>query len=127
MEKILSIEEAEWSGFSGYSVTTDAQVIRIGIQNGQACCETWGYLVSEDHVLEFVGASLLGISLTDTALNTRVVEKLGDAYVEASEAMFVTIDTTVGPLQFAVYNSHNGHYGHDVGVWSNQLAHEDCL
>lgn len=132
METILSIKKGAWSdgGWSpkeGYVIATDKQEIRIGISSTRECCEDWGCLISEDDVSEFIGANLLSISLTNTALNTQVMERLGEACVEAHEVMFVTIETTVGPLQFAVYNSHNGYYGHSVGVWSKQLTHEDCL
>ncbi len=39
--------------------------------------------------------------------------------IEVQEAMFLTIKTSKGIFQFAVYNSHNGYYGHD-GVLMKQ-------
>jgi hypothetical protein len=50
MEKILRIEETtfktnekDWSIYEGFQIITDQQTIKVGISNGQSCCESWGY------------------------------------------------------------------------------------
>lgn len=48
MEKILKIEETSFDGKDGFVITTDQQEIKLGIDNGQCCCENWGYFMSED-------------------------------------------------------------------------------
>ena len=133
METIREIREAvtwggsEWSQYEGFEVQTDEQVIRIGISNGQSCCENWGYFASEDNFAEFIGATIANIAITDTALNTRVVEQREELYLDEGDIMFVTVNTSNGPLQFVAYNSHNGYYGHTAVVESRQLQHEETL
>lgn len=133
MEKILKIEEIENvkydSGYiDGYAITTDKQVIRMGISNHSDCCEVWGYLISEDNLDNFIGANLIGLSITDTALNTIVFEKdLGPDDMEAGGMMFVNVNTDRGLLQFVAYNAHNGYYGHPAYVISEQLNHQEWL
>lgn len=135
MEKILRIEEFSnveprsetnpWGGYDGYRIVTTEQVITVAINNDQRCCESWGYLSSEDELRRFVGANLLGVSLTDTALVSYELPK--DDENTTTEAVFVNIETSVGVLQLVVYNNQNGYYGHKVRVVSNTLRHEDTL
>ncbi len=127
MEKIIKIEE-EGNYYDGYKIHTNSQVIEIGISNNQNCCETWGYMVSEDDLSFFIGSKIQSISLTDTALNTRiVVDDVEEGLSIEKRVMFVTLETDRGPLQFAVYNTHNGYYGHDAFVKSKQLNHNETL
>lgn len=133
MEKIISIEEVEnvslgesWYSADGYAVTTDKQVIKLLIDNGQCCCENWGYFMSEDDFSEFIGAGIQSITLTDTALKTKGILPEGDDYHEG-DVMFVNINTTNGTLQFVAYNEHNGYYGHGAYVISEQLNHAITL
>ena len=51
--------------------------------------------------------------LTDTALNTKMVEAKEDIY-ETGGIQFVTFNTDRGAFQLAVYNAHNGYYGHEI-------------
>jgi hypothetical protein len=122
MEKILKIEEVVLGCESGFEITTDKQVIKLLIDNYQSCCENWGYFMSEDILEFYIGAEIIDISLTDTALNT---EKLTDVY--EGGIMFVNILTTKGMLQFVAYNEHNGYYGHEARVISEQLNHKEYL
>jgi hypothetical protein len=132
-ETILNIQEVSdrkvgrWQTYDGYTVTTDRQVIALLISNRQSCCEHWGYFMSEDDTDEFVGAALLDLKISDTALNPQKMEAndVGDVY--DGDVMFVTLETDRGPLQFVAYNQHNGYYGHTALVSSQQLAYETAL
>lgn len=137
MEKILRIEETSfkkepknYSSFVGYQVITDKQTIRLGIDDGQSCCERSGYFWCNDKPEDFVGAKLRSISITDKALNEAKMKENdlnpNEQYFEGG-VMFVNIDTTKGLLQFVAYNCHNGYYGHEAVVISNQLNKEETL
>jgi len=129
METILNIEEVSlteddrWYGEDGFKITTTEQEVLLLIDSGQACCEDWGYLMSEDDIQKFVGAHLHNISITDPELENR--ELVGD--LDEGEAMFVNIHTSRGVLQFVAYNGHNGYYGHRARVVSKQLTTEEWL
>jgi hypothetical protein len=132
MEKILRIEETNFKtkkgscgGYDGYQIITDQQTIQIGISDGQACCESFGCIITNDETKEFIGAELLGISITDTALNNKKIEEI--EYLDCGDAMFVNLETSEGLLQFVAYNSHNGYYGHDAVLISKQLNYEEFL
>jgi hypothetical protein len=131
MEKILKIKECsfkkdekDYLHFDGYEIVTDKQVIKIGIENGQCCCEDWGYFMTEDDLNEFENSDLISVDIVDTALK---VEKLKELNVESADTMFVNFNTTKGLLQFVAYNDHNGYYGHDAIIISQQLTHEQVL
>lgn len=102
--------------YDGYVIKTNKQEIKMGITNSQGCCENWGYFTSEDDLTRFIGATLLDIKVTDTCL---VKEKLINVY--DGDVMFIDIETSEGVLQFVAYNSHNGYYGHNAVVISEQL------
>lgn len=136
-EKIIRIEEGsfkktkgDWQEFDGYLVITDKQTIKLGISNSQSCCETWGYFMSNDDLKEFEGAELKEVTLTDTALNTELLKK-NDIDLESEwsrpDLMFVNFATDKGVLQFVAYNKHNGYYGHDAVIISEQLKHKISL
>jgi len=101
----------------GYKVETDKHVIYVLIDNGQSCCESWGYFASEDDLNQFIGAELMEINLTDTALSKEKVEK-SDYYDGGGGGgiQFVDFVTDKGVFQLAVYNAHNGYYGHGILV-----------
>ena len=130
METILSIEEYDVMGYdySGYVIATDKQKIKLLIDNYQQCCETTGYFLSEENVSDFIGSKLFGIKITDTELKEGLLEKneLDEDYFEGG-IMFVDIDTSNGTLQFIAYNEHNGYYGHEAKVVSEQLNHTGYL
>lgn len=118
--KIKSIEEViglvrSSIGYDGYRVETNTTVVLVLIDNGQSCCETWGYFSSEDNLQEYVGAELSEIQLTDKALNYTKVEESG-YYEEGGGIQFVDFYTSRGVFQLAVYNAHNGYYGHGILV-----------
>ena len=125
-EKILKIEEIFIDGYSdhadpfdGFSIETNLQTIKIGICGAQSCCENFGCIITNDDISEFIGVEILGVSLTDTALNKKEIPEL--EFSECGGVMFVNIETSNGLLQFAAYNSHNGSYGHDAVLISKQL------
>lgn len=103
------------ASMDGYKVVTDHQTIQVLIDNEESCCETWGYLASEDDLTPYIGAELREIRLTDTALNTeRVIAS--DYYEDEGGIQFVDFVTDRGTFQLAVYNGHNGYYGHGILV-----------
>lgn len=126
-EKIIRIEEDTFKAkaedglntFSGYYIITDKQTIKIGISDTQNCCEQWGYLITNDNVNDFIGAELISIEKVDTALNKNKIPD--DNWEEEANTMFINFNTPAGTLQFVVYNSHNGYYGHDAVLISKQL------
>lgn len=116
------------SSMSGYLVTTDQQMIRLLIDNGQSCCESWGYFLSEDDLSQFIGATLTDIRIADTALNQKKYESnIGEYGLDVGGCMFVDLVTDRGVLQFTAYNGHNGYYGHSALVLSNQLKSKESL
>jgi len=132
MEKILRIEESNfkineksYGGYDGYEIVTDKQTIRIGISDSQCCCEDFGCIITNDEISEFINAELIGVSITDTALNNKEIEEL--ECLDFGGAMFVNIETNKGLLQFVTYNSHNGYYGHEAVLVSKQLNHNEDL
>lgn len=134
METILKIEQItekdqpnSWSGMEGYKITTDKQEIKVLISDGQSCCENAGYFATNDDVDSFVGAKISGIKLTDTCLNIQLMEKDFEYGFDEGGIQFVDIETNKGTLQLAVYNSHNGYYGHSISIVSEQISLESSL
>jgi len=133
MNKIVAIREIEFeigqgnlSDFNGWEIqTADNCTYRFGIDNDQQCCEVWDYMVANDiDPCHFVGATLTGIAVTNTARDKTVYrEKLSTIESEKwKDSMFLDIETDKGVLQFAVYNAHNGYYGHYVVFQINRGA-----
>ncbi len=111
---IVSIEEVSGSELmEGYKVVTDRHTYHVLIGSEQFCCETSGYLTSDDDIQQYIGAELREVRLTDTALNSARVEA-SDYYEDDGGIQFVYFVTDRGVLQLAVYNAHNGYYGHSV-------------
>lgn len=130
IEQIIEIEnfkesDDDWSGYDGYKVITNQQEILLMIDNGQSCCENWGYFWLNDNILDFIGAELKGIDIVDTALNKEKFDDKVDLY--EGDAMFVNLETSKGTLQFTLYNEHNGYYGHEAKIVSKQLTKEETL
>lgn len=99
----------------GYSVKTDQHTFWVLIDNGQSCCESFGIITSEDDHAPFIGAELREVRLTDRALNQKRVDDSG-YYDDSGGIQFVDFDTDRGVFQLAVYNAHNGYYGHSILV-----------
>ena len=79
--------------------------------------------MSEDEPSEFLGAMVTEVTVTDTALRT--YDDLD--MLEAGGVMFVNVVTDRGTLQFVCYNAHNGYYGHEAKVISEQVTQEKHL
>lgn len=126
-EKILNILEVQEGTGDGYAVVTNKQVIKLLIDNQQNCCEQWGYFMSEDNLEDFIGAKIYDVTVTDIALNTKKINECIPYGIQDGGVMFINIITDKGVLQFVAYNAHNGYYGHDVYVFSEQLRYETCL
>lgn len=102
--------------YDGYKIETDLDTYLILIDNGQSCCESWGYFTSEDDTSEYIGKELIEVRLTDKALNNKKVKDSG-YYEDCGGIQFVDFVMSDGSvLQFAVYNAHNGYYGHGIIV-----------
>lgn len=139
MEKILEIKEiynhkindSKYSRYDGYIITTNKQSIFMGIDNSPQCCENWGYLISNNDFIDFIGTELLKIEIADTELNivTKELEAETSYNTEYDETnvMFINIYTKAGMLQFAAYNDHNGYYGHEAVVISNDFVVSEGL
>lgn len=119
----------------GYKITTNKQNIYILIQGGQQCCEEWGYescsnagiLETQDDFKDFIGAELISIESVEPETHNGIpvynslLEQIGYDRDEIA-AEFVNIKTSNGLLQFAVYNCHNGYYGHSIYIkFNNEL------
>lgn len=98
----------------GYEVATDKHTYRVLIDNEDSCCESWGYVASDDDLSAFVGADLREVRLTDVALNSATAECATG--LDEGGIQFVDFVTDRGALQLAVYNGHNGYYGHGILV-----------
>ena len=114
--------------FDGYEVKTENATYRILIENEQNYCESWGYFSSDDNYEDFIGKDLVDVSLTDTALNQQKVQESG-WYEDEGGIQFVDFKFSDGSvLQFAVYNAHNGYYGHSIYVIKDEeILHSDTL
>lgn len=125
-EVIDEREDRAWGGWDGYRIVTDRQTIKVMIDNGQSCCESWGYLHSEDDLDKYVGAILTDIEVTDTQNQGARVKRDCTGMYDGG-AMFVDFKTSRGTFQLVVYNEHNGYYGHSVRLISDQVTKEDTL
>lgn len=133
LEKIISIEEQVFksgnkysSTYEGYIITTDKQTIKVGITNDQSCCESFGYLSSEDDLSDFIGSKLLSISVVDEYLNSKDIPNSLE-YLDEGAAMFINFETSKGLFQLVCYNSHNGYYSHYAVLISKELNHSQSL
>lgn len=123
-------DDYDWLKFDGYEIATDQQHILLLITGDQQCCESFGYLLTEDDPSKFIGATLLGVDRIDMARNEKTVflrRALGweDYYdLDEGDAMFVNVKTDRGTLQFVAYNAHNGYYGHEVRIISRDLNYK---
>lgn len=112
----------EYTYMAGYQITTNKRVISCQIADYQSCCENYGYLSSEDNLDDFIGAELKDVTVTDTALSTMKVPDLYEL-----NAVFVNVETDRGTFQIAVYNSHNGYYGHKTRIQIGDTVQYEVL
>ena len=115
-------------GYDGYLVETETDKFYILISNGQNCCEDWGYLDTNDNSKKFIGSELLNVSIVDQEYNKKFLMEADFSVEEENQICFVTFETDKGDFQLAVYNSHNGYYGHDIIIVKNtDIIHQDTL
>ena len=93
----------------GLKIETDRGNIILVIEEFQDCCEVWGstFLETPDDLSKYIGAKILSISDT----NDSFTDTFTDEDHEPRETQ-LKIATNKGVLQYAVYNNHNGYYGH---------------
>jgi len=125
--RLMNEKDNSFGKVSGFVVKTDEQDIILVISSVQSCCESFGYFWTNDDTKEFIGAEVYNVSITNTMLETKDIDKNENIKVDEGDTMFVNIDTDKGMLQFVAYNSHNGYYGHDAYVISNKLRTEKSL
>lgn len=113
-----------WIRYGGYVIRTNNQIIKIIIDNEQNCCENWGYIASEQDFKKFIGAEYHNIRKTDVS-DINIGEF--DRYLDEGDCIFIDVITSKGNLQFVVYNSHNGYYGHRVIVESKLLNIDEYI
>ncbi len=137
--KILKIEE--WEGnlsglpvhvkkpdyiirqyYEGYQIVTNEEIWYFLINGEGQCCERWGYFDCGDDISEVIGKELKEIYVTDTALKSETLYSKMEKHqinrkYDSPSLCFVNVVTTCGAsVQLAVYNEHEGYYGHDVFV-----------
>lgn len=110
-----------FSTYDGILISTTEQEIFIGVDDNESCCESWGYVQSEDSLDQFIGSLILSIHKVDLALKSTQIA-LDKIFLDEGGAMFINIETTKGLFQIAAYNSHNGYYGHMAVLVSKQLS-----
>ena len=121
-EIILNIKEhdnltVEYSSYDGYEITTDQNTYLILISNCQSCCELTGYISSPDNFNDFIGAEILKVNAVEVDEEDYIKSEILKnelEYVDVLEAAFIHFETNKGTLELAVYNSHNGYYGHEI-------------
>jgi hypothetical protein len=110
--------------FSGYQIKTEHGYYVVGVDYGQSCCEYTSSECLPDDFSSFIGSEIINIE-TVVAYNgdssykkSSILKKIEseDGGLDCYEAAFVIFETNNGPMEFAVYNLHNGYYGHDVFV-----------
>ncbi len=119
MECIEKVEEVDdYERNEGFIVHTNVRKIFIFIDNSSQCCEQWGHLsLNKEDLAYYVGAELLGLSVVEPeTYEQQEILELVSQYGDDFSAAFVDIRTSKGTLQLAVYNVHNGYYGHRVLV-----------
>lgn len=131
-EIIKSIEEVTdyktyngWT-YEGYVVKTENKEYFLLIQDSVSCCENFGHICSADSKEElqsFIGSELLKIELVNTKHEKVELKQ----YTSEDEYEFVNLETNKGTLQLAVYNSHNGYYGHTVLIKVSDTVEERRL
>ena len=126
MSKILKIEEdynitlgnPTYPTYNGIMIETEDEIIYFVIEHGQQCCENWGtYLYTPEKLENYIGADYLGY--TESTCE-QIANFLKSEYVSPDETCFLNIKTSNGDIDYAVYNSHNGYYSHDVVLKNNK-------
>ena len=117
ISSIKEIEEdnisKEYEDFEGYEIKTDKHTYALLITSGAECCEDFGYFSRPDDIEDFIGAELLKIEIVRSDCSVEEVESHSQVF-QADEVQLVNFVTNLGVFQLAVYNVHDGWYGHEV-------------
>lgn len=124
VKDVAKVRNGYSTSMDGYVVHTDAHTFEVLIDNEQSCCESRGYLTSEDALDPFVGAQLREVQLTDSARNVTKVKE-SHQYEDAGGIQFVDFVTDRDVFQLAVYNGHNGCYGHEILIQKDDVVLAD--
>lgn len=117
-ETIEKIEEVVTYENEGYLIETDKAkyTVYVGGEKEGQCCESWGYMSTDDNLDEYIGAELLSIEEVDDDYATKQIRERDGKYIdEGGDTCFVRVNTSKGMFTLAVYNAHNGYYGHSIG------------
>lgn len=125
MAKILEIkalyeekinEGYQYNKYDGFEIKTDKGSILIAIDSDQGCCESFGSISSVEDFSKFIGTNILSYRCIDQAdyKDCELTKNKAGDFVDVFDCAFVDFMTDKGTLQFAVYNHHNGYYGHHI-------------
>lgn len=118
--------EMHWSvRYDGFIVKTNKKEYRVLISSKASCCESFGYLQSENDLTDYIGAELIQVNIVDE--NKKLVEEVCEWGYDSGDILFVNFETSEGTFQLAVYNAHNGYYGHSVIIDTSEGTHEKGL
>jgi len=117
----------EYKVYAGYKITTNKQVISILICDEADGCESYGIITTDDDLPYYVGAEVVSIVSVDMDYKAHPLFGMIEPNIDLDdgnelECCFVDMNTSLGKIQFAIYNCHNGYYGHRVLVKSEQLS-----
>lgn len=127
--KITGINEhREENGGDGYSIWTTVMLIEFWISNERQCCESWGYFSSDDDLSRFIGKEIDRIELDSEKCGSYEIPEDAKS-LDCGGIRFITVHLADGDsFQLAVYNAHNGFYGHDIGFRiGGMLDYTDCI
>ena len=126
MSRILEIKEVfdqtikddKYSKYDGYILRTTTKDYKLLISNNQSCCEDYGQIISNDDLGYYVGAEIKSIECVENGdyKKIKLTKDHAGKYVDVYDCAFIELNTTKGILQLAVYNSHNGYYGHNIKI-----------
>ena len=113
------IGDLPYHKYEGYCIKTDKKDFYIAIDNSQKCCEDYGSICSDDNFDYFIGSKILDYRCVDDANydEIKIKKEFDEFYIDVFDCAFIEFKTTKGDLQFAVYNNHNGYYGHDIKIF----------
>ena len=97
----------------------------FGIKDGQQCCESYGYISWQEDTdfNDYIGAEVRNISFVEDSGNKEFIGWIAGESIDINCCMFFDVKTDKGDLNFAVYNEHNGYYGHRV--WYAEIEYPD--
>jgi hypothetical protein len=134
MSKIVAIDpDSAWNAGEynqphvGVTISLDdGRAVRFGISDGQSCCEDFNYLHPADDYPNFVGAEYQGLREIYT-WPASIDNPYAEYGFDAGGFQAIEVATDRGPLQFVVYNAHNGYYSHSTVIVDGDKIKESGL